>query len=156
MEQAKPWKNRSTEFPKDPLRPGTRPRGFPLPGDAAEPFLAGLKEAYPRNCGFQARFILHLKETYHANDIHRALHYALRYRAFDAKAIERILRAQAKPRTLESVRNEQARKELEKTLPRIEQRPLDEYCRLLSREEKEDGQSPEHPGPDSSPDPSVS
>ena len=125
-------------------------------GDAAEPFLAGLKEVYPRNCGFQARFILHLKETYHADDLHRALHHALRYRAFDAKAIERILRAQAKPRTLESVRNEQARKELEKTLPRIEQRPLDEYCRLLSREEKEDGQSPEHPGPDSSPDPSVS
>ena len=124
-------------------------------GDAAEPFLAGLKEAYPRNCGFHARFILHLKETYHADDIHRALHHALRYQAFDAKAIERILLAKAKPRTLESVRNEQARKELEKTLPHIVQRPLDEYCALLSNQEKEDGKSPEHTGPDSGPDQSV-
>jgi hypothetical protein len=80
-----------------------------------------------------------------------AFHHALRYQAFDAKAIERILLAKAKPRTLESVRNEQARKELEKTLPRIEQRPLDEYCTLLCREEKEDGEDSEHPGSGSDP-----
>jgi hypothetical protein len=120
-------------------------------GDSAEAFLAGLKETCPRNCGFHARFILHLKETYHADDITMALHHALCYRAFDAKAIERILRAKAKPRSLESVRNEQARKELEKTLPRIEQRPLDEYGTLLSNEEKEDDKGSEHRGPDPGP-----
>jgi transposase len=139
------------------IRYGLEPvrEAFLALGDATSAFLAGLQKTYPRNCGFHARSILHLKTTYHADDIHRALHHALRYQAFDAKAIERILLAQAKPRTLESVRNEQARKELEKTLPRIEQRPLDEYCRLLSNEEKEDDQSPEHTGPDSGPDPSV-
>jgi transposase len=120
-------------------------------GNHAEAFLAGLKVTYPRNAGFHARFILHLKETYHADDINMAFHHALRYQAFDAKAIERILLAKAKPRTLESVRNEQARKELEKTLPRIEQRPLDEYCTLLCREEKQDGKDSEHPGADSDP-----
>lgn len=107
-------------------------------GEATQSFLSGLKEKYPRNCGFHARFILRLKETYHADDIHMALHHAVRYHAFDCKAIERILRAKAKPRTLESVRNEQAGRDLEKTLPRIEQRPLDEYCGLLFDEEQED------------------
>ena len=106
-------------------------------GEATEPFLAGLTQTYPRNAGFHARFILGLKETYHADDIHRALLRAVRYQAFDGKAIERILLAKAKPRTLESVRNEQARKDLEKTLPRIEQRPLDEYCGLLSDKEQD-------------------
>ena len=139
------------------IRYGLEPvrEAFLALGDATPAFLAGLQKTYPRNCGFHARSILHLKATYHADDIHRALHHALRYQAFDAKTIERILLAKAKPRTLESVRNEQARKELEKTLPRIEQRPLDEYCRLLSNEEKEDGKSPEHTGSDSGPDPSV-
>jgi transposase len=120
-------------------------------GEATEPFLHGLKETYPRNAGFHARFILRLKETYHTDDIHMALHHALRYQAFDAKAIERILLAKAKPRTLESVRNEQARKELEKTLPHIEQRPLDEYCTLLSNEEKEDGKGSEYTSAGSDP-----
>jgi hypothetical protein len=125
-------------------------------GKDAETFLAGLKQTCSRNAGFHARFILHLKEIYHADDIHMALHHAARYHAFDCKAIERILLAKAKPRTLESVRNEQARKQLEKTLPRIEQRPLDEYCTLLSNEEKEDGKSSEHKGAHSDPDQSLS
>ena len=32
-------------------------------GDGAEAFLAGRKETYPRNAGFHARFILHLKDS---------------------------------------------------------------------------------------------
>jgi len=134
------------------IRYGLQPvkEAFLSLGEAAEPFLAGLKEAYPRNCGFHARFTLHLKETYHADDIHMALEHALRYHAFDSKAIERILLARAKPRTLESVRNEQARRDLEKTLPRIEQRSLDEYCGLLNEEQDHDR------GPNPDPDQSVS
>jgi len=133
------------------IRYGLEPvrEAFLALGEATEPFLAGLKEKYPRNCGFHARFILHLKETYHADDIHMALHHAVRYHAFDGKAIERILLAKAQPRTLESVRNEQARKDLEKTLPRIEQRPLDEYCGLFLNEEQDHGRGP-NPGPDQS------
>jgi transposase len=139
------------------IRYGLEPvrQAFLSLGEAAEPFLAGLQEKNPRNCGFHARFILHLKETYHADDIHRALHHALRYQAFDAKAIERILRAKAQPRTLESLRNEQARKELEKTLPQIAQRPLEDYCAFLTQEEKQDGTSPEPSGSDADPHPSA-
>lgn len=103
-------------------------------GEAAEEFLQGLKDKCPRNCGFHARFILQLKEQYHADDIHLALTHAARYQAFDAKAVERILKARATPRTLESIRTEQARQVLEKTLPAIKQRPLDEYCHLLGKE----------------------
>jgi hypothetical protein len=133
------------------IRYGLEPvrEAFLALGEATAPFLSGLQNQYPRNCGFHVRFILRLKETYHADDIHMALQHAVRYHAFDAKTIERILRAKAKPRTLESIRNEQARKELEHTLPRIEQRSLDEYCGLLFHEELDhDGGS--SPGADQS------
>jgi len=138
------------------IRYGLEPvrQAFLSLGEAAERFLAGLQDKNPRNCGFHARFILHLKETYHTDDIHRALHHALRYQAFDAKAIERILRAKAQPRTLESLRNEQARKELEKTLPQIAQRPLEDYCNFLTPKEK-DGTTPQPSGSDADPHPSA-
>ena len=97
-------------------------------------FLEGLKRRHPRNCGFQARYILRLKEQYFAEDIRRAICHAIKYCAFDGKSIERILKARAKPRTLESVRNEQAEK-LFDTLPKIRQRSLTAYCELLSAKE---------------------
>jgi len=108
-------------------------------GHAAADFIAGLQEKYPRNCGFHARFILRLKERYHCEDINRALGHAIGYHAFDSKAIERILAAKARPRTLESVLNDKAREKLKQALPEIKQRPLEEYCQLLwdqSDEEK--------------------
>ncbi len=105
-------------------------------GDAAEVFVAGLKARYPRNCGFHARYILQLKERYHADDINRALAHAEKYRAFDAKAIERILSATAKERTLESVRNDAARHILQKSLPQIRQRSLDEYSALFQNNQE--------------------
>jgi hypothetical protein len=98
-------------------------------GEGAQCFLDGLKEI--RNAGFHARSILKLKERFHTEDIHRALEHASRYHAFDAKAVERILAAKAKPRTLESIRNDKARAELGACLPRIEQRSLAEYRDLL-------------------------
>ncbi|MBW1916134.1 MAG: IS21 family transposase [Deltaproteobacteria bacterium] len=103
-------------------------------GPEAESFLVGLKEKHPHNCGFHARSILALKEKYHSDDINKALNRATRYYAFDGKAVERILAARAKPRTLESFRNQEANKMLKKVLPEIKQRPLDEYCQLLSND----------------------
>lgn len=100
-------------------------------GNAAQDFLAGLKEKYPNNCGFHARYILKLKEHYLTDDINNALAHALAYYAFDGKAIERILKAKTRPRTLESIINEQARQKLQKVLPKIKQRPLEEYDHLL-------------------------
>lgn len=111
---------------------------FTALGEAAGEFLKGLVEKHPRNCGFHARYILRMKEHYESGDIHHAIEHALRYQAFDAHAIERILKVKAEPRTLESARNEKARKDLELTLPRIAQRPLDEYSKLLERNDEDD------------------
>jgi len=108
-------------------------------GPAAEEFLKGLVNKFPKNCGFQARGILNLKENYLSQDIERALKHALRYQAFESTSIERILKVRATPRTLESVRNERARQELEKSLPKIRQRPLHEYETLLKQEENSHG-----------------
>lgn len=102
-------------------------------GDVAEPFLSGLQDRYPRNCGFHARLILSMKEKYHAESINNALKHAMSYYAFDGKAIERILAATAPRRTLESFRVEKARQQLGQVLPTIKQRPLDEYSTLTNR-----------------------
>ncbi|MCP4570500.1 MAG: IS21 family transposase [FCB group bacterium] len=118
------------------LRYGLEPikESFIQLGNGAEAFLEGLKQRHPRNCGFQARYILRLKEHYFAEDIHLAICHAAKYYAFDGKSIERILKARATPRTLESIRNEQAGKIFE-TLPKIRQRSLTAYCELLSAKE---------------------
>lgn len=42
---------------------------------------------------------------------------------------------QAQPRTLESIRNEKARRQLAETLPKIKQRPLHEYSELFQTQE---------------------
>ena len=101
-------------------------------GAYAEDFLRGLKVSYPKNAGFHARYILHLKERYHCEDINNALSHACHYHAYDCKAVERILTAKAIPRTLESIRNERAANELRQALPQIKQRPLDEYDVLFN------------------------
>jgi len=106
-------------------------------GEDSEQFLKGLQDKHPKNCGFHARHILRQKETYHCDDINYAMGHACRYHAYDCKAIERILKAKAAPRTLESIRNEQAAEELRKTLPQIKQRSLNEYSALLGGSEHE-------------------
>jgi len=104
-------------------------------GEAAEDFLAGLLNKNPRNIGFQVRHILNLKAQFNSDDIHRALMHAMRYNAYDAKSVERILAVKAQPRTLESIRNEKARQQLAETLPQIIQRPLSEYGELFQTQE---------------------
>lgn len=117
-------------------------------GEAAGEFLKGLERKQPKNCGFHARFILGLKEQYLTDDIHRALAHALKYQAFDGRSIQRILQARASIRTLESIRNEQARGELAKTLPIITQRSLAEYGVLFADQENNDGNNLGHSAPD--------
>jgi transposase len=115
------------------IRYGLEPvrQAFLQLGPSAEVFLQGLKNRYPRNCGFHARHILSLKASYHADDIHRAIVHATAYHAFEGKAIERILKVRAVPRPLESSHNRQAKKLLGELLPEITQRPLAEYGELL-------------------------
>jgi transposase len=128
------FKTKKIRYGLEPVR-----EAFMELGEQAEEFLQGLTLKHPRNCGFHARHILRMKEHYQSDDIHRALEHALRYQAFDGKAVERILRAKATPRTLEAVRNERARQELHRALPKIIQRPLEEYSELF-RQEKDDEQ----------------
>ncbi len=122
------------------VRYGLEPvrEAFTALGEAAFEFLKGLTEKHPRNCGFHARYILRMKEHYESGDIYGAIEHALRYHAFDGHAVERILKVKAQARTLESARNEKARKDLEQALPRIAQRPLDEYSELLEKNDEDD------------------
>jgi transposase len=101
-------------------------------GDDADEFLRGLQITQAKNPGFHARYILHLKERYHSDDINRALGHACRYHAYDCKAIERILAAKSTPRTLEAIRNERASEQLRAALPKINQRSLADYSVLLT------------------------
>jgi transposase len=118
------------------LRYGLEPmrEQFLMLGDHAEEFLRGLTLKNPKNPGFHARYILHLKERYACYDINLALGHACRYHAFDGKAVERILTMKATPRTLESVRNEKATKQLRAALPKIKQRLLTDYAGLFRTE----------------------
>jgi transposase len=109
-------------------------------GNAAEEFLKGVERKHPRNAGLHARIILQLKGAYNADDINAALAHALRYYAYDASAIERILKVRAIPRTLESHRNEKARQELGRKLPQIKQRPLNAYPTIITREDTDEPQ----------------
>jgi transposase len=120
-------------------------------GGAADAFLQGLTAKHPRNAGFHARTILRLKEQYESGDIERALAHALRSHAFDGHAVERILHGSAQPRTLESVRNEAARRHLAATLPRIAQRPLQDYSALLESHDENEAD----PGRDADEDPGA-
>lgn len=105
-------------------------------GAGAEEFLVGLGAKRARSAGLWLRLILALKAHYHADDIATALRHAVRYQAFDAKAVERILKVKAHPRTLEMARNERAAEELRSGLPKIEQRSLTEYNALLGKLEE--------------------
>ncbi len=99
-------------------------------GDCTETFLEGLKGRHRHHCGFQARYILRLKERYHCEDIHAAMLHALKYYAFEAKAVERILKARHSPRQLEYMSSRSASQGLA-LLPEIKQRPLEEYSGLF-------------------------
>jgi len=144
------FKTKKMRYGLEPVR-----EAFLALGEMAEVFLKGLTERHPRNCGFQARYILRMKEHYQSDDIHGAIEHAIRYQAFEAKAIERILRAKAIPRTLESVRNERAREELQKTLPKITQRPLEQYSDLCRKDNDDVGGDPD-PNQTASGDPEAS
>lgn len=112
--------------------------GFLALGNAAEEFLTGLTRRYPKHCGSHARQILLLKASYRTDDINEAMRHASSYKAFEAGAVERILEVRFSRRTLESIRNERASQALERTLPTIRQRALEEYGDLFTRREEKE------------------
>lgn len=117
-------------------------------GEHAEDFLRGLQLVHGKNPGFHARYILHLKERYHSDDINMALGHACRYHAHDCKAVERILSAKARPGTLEAIRNEQAAEQLLAALPKINQRSLTDYAVLLTLSNHQEDNPHENTGQD--------
>ena len=121
---------------------------FLLIGDSAKEFLEGLKQKHPHHCGFHARIILQLKQQYHTADINSACKHALKYQAFDSGAIRRILKAKARVRTLESIRNERAKQRIASALPPISQRPLSEYSMLFQSQEHENEYGAQDPQSD--------
>ena len=115
-------------------------------GEDAGEFLRGLQLTHSKNPGFHARYILHLKERYHSDDINRALGHACRYHAYDCKAVERILATKARPRTLEAIRNERAAEQLRAALPKINQRSLADYSVLFTLPNHPEDNPHEDPG----------
>lgn len=101
-------------------------------GDDARDFFVGLSRLGTRQCGYQARQILLLRERFTSDDIALALRHAKTYGAFENRAVARILEARAQPRTLAEYVTEIAVERAEGALGRAETRgrDLDEYDRL--------------------------
>jgi len=123
-------------------------------GPLAERFLEGLLQA--QRCGWdQAQKVLALLGTYHRDDLLAALDRAVRYGAFSAKSIERILAVQARPKTpLERLAEDESShlKDLLSDDP-TPPRPTTDYQHLLFEDsdahdttEEEDGPSKEDHG----------
>jgi len=115
-------------------------------GPSAGAFLEGLIRKHRHYCGYSARYILALKDRYHTADIHKALLRATAYGAFEYQAVERILRAKARPRALEALDPKASTERLSQVLPRIRQRPLHEYSlEFLTKEQEDEPQQQDPP-----------
>jgi len=107
-------------------------------GEQATLFAAGVCRAQ-RYRGTHLCDVLALVERYDANDLLRALTRAVRYRAFDAGVVVRILAATATPRSLPSTEAARARSRLREQGAALAgpHRLLDEYAAALGQAEEE-------------------
>jgi hypothetical protein len=91
-----------------------------------------------RRCGKnEAARVLGLLATYHREDLAQALERAVRYRAFSWSAVERILAAQARPRSVQEALTAEAQEQLAEVLRQapLSVRPTAEYQVLLEENE---------------------
>ncbi len=122
-------------------------------GPAARRFLDGLVQSH--RCGKdQAHKVLALLGTYHRHDLVAALERAVRFRAFSFGAVERILAAQATPKTALETLAEEERRHLQGLLgdQPVPPRATGDYQPLFGKDAFDDGQTPDTPT--ESPDPS--
>lgn len=100
-------------------------------GEVAETFGARLRSR-KRYAGPELTHILGLQLTWSAEDVVAALEHAMRYDAYDARAVERILEARFKPRSLEGQMAETTRTQIREAMRAhpVMQRPLTEYAAL--------------------------
>jgi len=114
-------------------------QGYARLGETAVRFLDGVLDSrrYGKD---EAQKVLALLGTYARADLLRALARAVRYRAFSLRAVERILAATAKPKSLLEAMADEARERLEQLHPDppVPPRPTAEYQSLLEepRDEK--------------------
>jgi hypothetical protein len=98
-----------------------------------------------RNSKDEATRVLAMLTVYHREDLASALERAVRYRAFSWSAVERILAAQAKPRTATEALLSEAREQLDEMLRQtpLAPRSTAEYQALLEgngdHENEDDG-----------------
>ncbi|MBZ5564494.1 MAG: hypothetical protein LAP13_18995 [Acidobacteriia bacterium] len=105
-------------------------------GAEAVRFLDGIIPT--RRCGKDEAFrVLGLLAIYRREDLMKALERACRYRAFSFSAVERILAAQARPRSEWEALQAEAREHLEDILqqPSLSSRSTAEYQELLEERE---------------------
>jgi len=96
--------------------------------------------------------VLALLMVYHREDLVRALERAVRYRAFSWSAVERILAAQAKPRSVMETLVIDAREQLDEMLRQtpLSPRSTADYQPLLEQTDDEERYEGEDHGPDGS------
>jgi hypothetical protein len=115
-------------------------------GLAASRFLEGLLKTH-RLGKDQAQRVLMLLETYRKQDLVAALERAARFGAFSLRSVERILAAQAQPKTpLETLGDQQQRhlREILQDRP-VSPRPTADYEQLCPQEPPDDEPPPEAP-----------
>jgi transposase len=112
-------------------------------GPAARRFLDGLL-AKQRQGKYQAQHVLALLASYERSDWLAALERAVRFGAYSRAAVERILAATAKPRSILACLAEQERQHLEPYLrdDPVAARPTAAYQHLLTPEASSDGPPP--------------
>jgi transposase len=118
-------------------------------GPAAVRFLEGMLRTH-RTGKDQAGRVLALLETYRKADVASALERAARFGAFSLRSVERILAAQAQPKTpLESLGDQQQEhlRDILGDRP-VPPRPTADYEQLYPQEPPDDGPPPKTPDPD--------
>jgi len=113
-------------------------------GPAAGRFFEGLLTTH-RMGKNQAQRVLALLETYRREDLVAALQRAVRFGAFSLRSVERILAAQAQPKTPLEALGDQQQRHLREILqdPPVPPRPTADYEQLDSTETPDDDQPPE-------------
>jgi hypothetical protein len=101
--------------------------------------------------------VLGLLATYHRDDLKRALERAVRYRAYSWSAMERILAAQARPRSVWESLEAEAQEQLDAIFRQspLSVRPTAEYQPLLEETARDDEIKSEQDHPDEGDDPTA-
>ena len=100
-------------------------------GEIAQTFGQRLRQK-KRYTGPELNYLLGLQLRWSADDIVQALSHAMNYDAYDARAVERILEARFKPRTLQMQIADSARSRIREVMRNhpVQQRPLTDYPAL--------------------------